>query len=334
MTIRIGIVGCGAIASYLHAPAIAMSKFCQLNAAVDVDLNRALGFAAAHGVPHAAKEIGEVADRIDAVLLATPPHVRPRLVHESATLGLHVICEKPLANSVDECIEIAEIGDRHVIKIAVFHQFRFWPNRVRIGQMICNGSIPRPIRFSVELGHPYSWDSVSGYTVKKAIVPGGVLINAGIHPLDMLIAWFGNLTASEYSDDSFGGLESNVRVSMKFGDDIEGSFRISRTCNLSNRISISSCGNTLLFDNDDPFHFQHRKSDGEVELIRVADPSDGFLRPAADLYDDFAYSIIEGTGPRVDAMDGAKVIRWIEEWYRLKAQRDLPFVAPLPGLTW
>ena len=94
MTVRFAIVGCGAIADYLHAPAISAAAECTLLALVDSDLDRAKSVATKYPYATIANSLAEVADIVDVAVLATPPHVRVSIVEQALSLGLHVLCEK------------------------------------------------------------------------------------------------------------------------------------------------------------------------------------------------------------------------------------------------
>lgn len=332
--VRMGIVGCGAVAQYLHAPAIQESKSCILSACVDSEVERAKQLAVKYGVTTIATSIVDIAGKADAVLLAVPPHIRPTLAVEAMQLGLEVVCEKPLANSVLECKEISNCAVARQRVVSVFHQFRFWPNRIRIKEMLATGELVHPIQFKFEIGQPYSWASLTGYSVRKQFVPGGVAINAGIHPMDTLIWWFGDPLAFEYWDDSCGGIESNVRMSVEFKHGVSGELRLSRTCDLDNQFTLASKGLEIVINNNDPFTYDFTKTEKATQRTCVGYSDRGFLKPAADLYDDFASAIQNSHSAAVDAVEATRVIKWIEESYTQKKIRKLPALAPLPGMTW
>ena len=334
MTLRIGIVGCGAIADHLHAPAIRACDAWTLTAAADPDVPLAQQLCAKYHGGHSAASLAEIAPYVDAVVLATPPHVRVPLVRQALDLGLHVLCEKPLASTVAECEEIIALSDASPQIVAVFHQFRFWPNRQQVQQWVQGGMVPR--RVDVSQGNAYTWNARSGYTVRRELVPGGVLINAGIHPLDTLLSWLGEPEDCAYYDDACGGLESNVVMRMRFGQDVRGDFRMSRTCRLHNQIRVEFERETIVMTNNDPFHYGRERADGSCEQVacRGSDSKHGSKQPAIDLYRDFAEAILSNRTPAVDAREGTRVIRWVEGCYRQKHQRALPTLAPIPGIVW
>ena len=334
MTMRLAIVGCGAIANYLHAPAIVASQNCKLVAVVDADRDRAAKFARSYPNTTVVDSIADLAGVADAVVLATPPHTRVALVEQALAVGMHVVCEKPAANTIAECGRIAELAATRNRTVAVCHQFRFWPARRKVRQLLETGELPQPVRITVSQGAPYSWNSATGYTVRRELVPGGVLINAGTHPLDTLLSWFGDPLHYEYFDDACGGLESNVRMQAWFANNLELDFRLSRTCQLENEIQLHWPDAVLAVNNSDPFHYFWRAVDAKPRDVKCGESSHGYHQPAIDLYDDFAMAVESGRSPEVDIHEGARVIRWIEGCYQRKHERNLPTVAPIPGATW
>jgi predicted dehydrogenase len=327
------VVGCGAIAEMGHIPAAIQVDEAQLVALVDTDRARAETLAEQFGVPKAVCSLREVANEIDAVILATPPHVRPVLAEQAFGAGLHVLCEKPLANSSAECRAILAASEQAGRVLAVAHTYRFFPNRIHVYSLLQQKALGMVNTVKVEQGDPADWPTRTGYTFRHEMVAGGVLVNEGIHSLDALFWWFGYPLDFEYEDDAIGGLESNVRIKLRFKDDITGTFRLSRTCKLENRMVITGeLGNMSL-----PIYNQTQVSlsrNGQTVTQTLVPRSGGFLDMVAEQLRDFVMSIETKRPPRVTGADGLRVVEFIEMCYALKRCRPLPKRAPIPGLTW
>ena len=334
---RIGIVGCGAIAEYLHVPAVKRCAELKLTALVDTDRDQREHLAGRCPGVQLGESIAHVAEHIDAVVLATPPHCRLPLVQQAADLGLHVLCEKPLANTVEDCLAIEAASRRAGIRLAVMHQFRCWPNRIAVQELIRQSS-EAVLGISVAQGNPYSWQSATGYSVQKHLVSGGVLINAGVHPLDSVISWLGDPVSTHYSDDACGGLESNLRIESRFEGKIPVTVRLSRTCRLENTIRIRFRDREIVMNNSDPNSYRVELfSDAgsrQDSLVACESATQDFLGPAISVYENFAASVTQGVPLIVDATEATRVIRWIEACYDQKQQRELPVAALTPGACW
>jgi len=238
MALRIAVVGCGAVAESGHIPAACRLDNVKLVGLVDTDRTQAEKLAERFGVPKALTSLAEVAHEVDAAILSTPPHIRPLLAEQAFSAGLHVLCEKPLANTTAECQAIISAAKRANRVLAVAHTARFFPNRVRAESLLKQKALGKVYTVAVEQGDPYDWPTRTGYPLRREMVRGGVLLNEGLHSLDTLLWWFGFPVDFEYEDDALGGIESNVRLNLRFADGISGKLRLSRTCKLDNRITV------------------------------------------------------------------------------------------------
>ena len=333
MSVRIAIVGCGAVAEMGHIPAARRLETVSLAALVDSDKARAEELAQRFEVPKIASSLTEVADHIDAVILATPPHVRPALAEQAFGAGLHVLCEKPFANSSADCRIILRAARQAKRVLAVGHTCRFLPNRINVRSLLQEKFLGTRFAVDVEQGHPSDWPTRTGYSVRHDLIPGGVLLTQGIHSLDTLFWWFGPPLKFEYEDDALGGLESNARIKMDFTGGISGEFRVSRTCKLRNRIVIEGEAGTISV----PLHDQAQvftDRNGQATTHNLASRHWDFVGMVSEQLRDFAQSIETERPPRATGEDGLVVVEFIEKCYAAKRQRPLPKRTPIPGLTW
>jgi len=330
--LRIALVGTGAIAEELHIPACLAARDIELVALVDSSAARAQQMGRHFEIARTATDLEAVADDVDAVVLATPPHTHLQLTRQACGLGLHVLCEKPLANTVRECDLMCEAAAANNCILATAHVYRFWPSRSTLREHLQSGKWGQVQSVRVSQGQPYSWGAATGYSVRKELVSGGVLINAGIHPLDSLLWWFGDPLAIDYRDDALGGLESNVRLRMEFPGGISCRFRQSRTCNLKHEIRIDT-DNVLI---DLPTHDRAGyfiEAQGQRTRIECGPGDLSHLQPGINQLEDFGRAILNNDGPRVSGVEGSRVISLIESCYNAKRMRGLPKHVPFPGAT-
>ncbi len=334
MTVRLAIVGCGLMTQQTHLPAAMRCNGLHVTTLVDSNLERAQSLAAQFGVNHVGRTVAEIAEAADAALIVTPPHVRVEVVAEAFAHGLHVLSEKPLANTVADCEALQKLSAQHPTLIAAgAHVYRFWQSRRWVFDGLRDGSLGKPLRATVAQGNPYTWKSASGYSVLKELVPGGVLINAGIHPLDSLLWWFGDAQRIQYHDDALGGLESNADIRLGFPGGVETHIRMSRTSRFRHAIEIETTTCTLEL----PTYSRHRIDvvrGKSRESIVVGDESEDVLVPAVSQLEDFARAVRTGSAPAVDFQEATRAVRLVEECYRIKRARPLPAIAPLPGEVW
>ena len=100
------IIGSGLIAQLKHIPAFHKHRDkVHLAAICDVNLEAARKAAAAAGVPSAYADVGEMLakEKPDLVDICTPPKTHAQISIQVIQAGSHVLIEKPMAQTVEEC---------------------------------------------------------------------------------------------------------------------------------------------------------------------------------------------------------------------------------------
>jgi predicted dehydrogenase len=126
-------------------------------------------------------------DTIEAILNTTPNSVHLETTRMAAQAGKHVFLDKPIANSVAEGHEIARICDAHGIVLALGYQrrreshFRWIKSEIdagRFGKLVqAEANISRDRLGKIDL---------SSWRYQAAGMPGGVMLQIGIHYVDVL----------------------------------------------------------------------------------------------------------------------------------------------------
>jgi predicted dehydrogenase len=126
--IRVGLIGCGFI-SYQHGPAWRATPDAQLAAVCDQDEARATVRATEWGVERVYTDAAEMIERErpDAVDIVTRPETHTALVRLAAERGVHVLCQKPLAPSLEEARAMVEACERAGVRFMVAEMWRHLP---------------------------------------------------------------------------------------------------------------------------------------------------------------------------------------------------------------
>jgi predicted dehydrogenase len=111
---------------------------------VDSDLNR-LEEARAHypAVAGTATDLADVLDRVDAVLVATPPASHYPVALQALKHGRHVLVEKPMATSVAQAEELVAAAAEHDVQLMVGHTFEYNPAVRQLRDIIRSGELGR-----------------------------------------------------------------------------------------------------------------------------------------------------------------------------------------------
>jgi predicted dehydrogenase len=193
--LRVGVIGCGRIATN-HVAALRRIDGVAVVAVADIDEERANTFASLHGVPSAYTDIDRMFQAgLDAVTVCTPHPAHVDGVLAAARHGVHVLCEKPIATSLDEADRMIDATDRARVLFGVLFQRRFWPAATAIRRAIDEGRLGPPItggvlaRFNRDA--EYYADQWRG---RWATEGGGVLMTQAIHHIDLLQWYMGPAT--------------------------------------------------------------------------------------------------------------------------------------------
>ena len=142
-------VGIGAgYFSHFHYDAWSRIPEVEIAALHDRDAAKAASVAAQYGIPRTYAEVAEMldAEQPDFVDIITPPPTHLDFVRMAADRGLHIICQKPLAPTYAECVELVETARQAGVRLMVHENFRWQPWYREIKRLLVGG----------ELGEPFS----------------------------------------------------------------------------------------------------------------------------------------------------------------------------------
>ncbi len=230
--VPIVLVGCGAVSQLFYAPALrALEATGLLRVAALVDpaesARRVLHAAFPHG--QSVATLGDAnAPESSLAIIASPPRWHAEHTLAALARGWHVLCEKPMAAGAadaERMIAAAAAADR---VLAIGHYKRFFPSSHAL-KLLCgpDGALGALRSFKIAEGGPFTWPAASPAFFQRRETPGGVLLDIGVHVFDLLIWWLGAPTDFTYADDAAGGLETNARITLRFGP-ITGQVQLSR----------------------------------------------------------------------------------------------------------
>jgi UDP-N-acetyl-2-amino-2-deoxyglucuronate dehydrogenase len=194
--VGVGIVGAGTIFEQ-HALALSdLSDRARIVALCEVDDARRTAVAARHSIPFACRDHHRLVEHpdVDLVVVATPPRFHADIAINALRAGKHVVCEKPLALTLDAADRVIEVARAHPGRLSVAYQFRYLPEVRRalwlrdsglLGRLIY-GRFHRFARFR-RPGKPQR----AAWWGRWGVAGGGALITQLIHELDLAFHLFG-----------------------------------------------------------------------------------------------------------------------------------------------
>lgn len=186
MSVRFGIIGCGAIGP-THAEAISQIEGAELAGVCDVVGERASKLGDKFGVP-AFTRLDPLLKRCDAVCVCVPSGNHSQIGVRAARAGKHVVCEKPVDVNLRNARKLIETCRGAGVKLTVISQHRFAKDIQKVREAAQNGGLGNLI-----MGEMYtSWYRTQAYYDSGAwrgtwkLDGGGCLMNQGVHYVDML----------------------------------------------------------------------------------------------------------------------------------------------------
>ncbi len=332
--VRLAVVGCGAVAQIHHVPAIAASSRVEAAVLVDADEKRARALAQQYGVPEVATDYRELPGQVEGAVVALPNSLHAPVSIELLRRGVHVLVEKPMAMTVAECDAMIEAARAGRAVLAVGLDFRFFDSSLLVRDLLRDGLLGEIRRFDLRQGVIPRWPFATDFLLKKEMAGGGVLADFGVHVLDLLLWWLGDLTATDYRDDALGGVESDCEMTLATASGLSGTVEISRTRNLRNTCVFEGERARLevgIWDSDPEVRLSIAGS--EVALAgrarRAAEKGihsglnflDTFIRQI----DDFARAIRGRGKPFVPGCEGRRSLALIESCYAQRRFLELPW---------
>jgi predicted dehydrogenase len=127
---------------------------------------------------------------VDAVVIAIPNWLHLDAVSAAIGAGVHVYCEKPLANTVSECRQIADLARSAGVRVQVGFQHRFQHGFASAKQVVDDGAIGPLTRAELRATdwfRPNVYFSSRPWRSQWDKAGGGVLMIQAIHPLDAFL---------------------------------------------------------------------------------------------------------------------------------------------------
>src|SRR5262245_32249373 len=141
--LRWGIMSPANIGTAKVIPAIQAAARCEVTAIASRSADRAREAAGALGIPtaHGSYEDLLADDSIDAVYIPLPNHLHAEWTIAAARAGKHVLCEKPLALTTDEALQMVEVCEAEGVQLMEAFMYRLHPSWVAVRDLVESGRI-------------------------------------------------------------------------------------------------------------------------------------------------------------------------------------------------
>lgn len=319
MSLGMCLIGAGR-AGLVHAANVSRNiNGAELRAVCDANQDTLNHVAEEYAVPLRFSDFQEACEckDIDAVIIVTPTHLHKRIACEAASKGKHIFLEKPMAITVEECLEINEAVEATAVKLQIGFMRRFDRFFMRAKEILDSGELGRIMVIKSTgrgPGLPPPWI----YDIAKS---NGILAEVNSHDFDS-IRWLagsdivrvyaeaGNFKCHDAAAD-WPDFYDNALVSLRFEDGTIGS--IDGTCpcgyGYDARVEILCEKGVLFIGNTAEKGLTEVRIDGRVEESTVRSWRDLFKTAYLDEMNHFISSIRDNSTPRVTGIDGLKAVQ-------------------------
>ena len=232
--VRYAVVGAGWIAQEDFMPGVAKTGNSVMTALVTGDAKKARELSEKYGIEYVCGYDGFDAllksGRIDAIYLATPNTMHRDFTIRALAAGIHVLCEKPMAPTIEDCRAMIEAGRKSGAKLMIAYRLHFEEATLEAIETVRSGTLGKVRIFSsiftqqVEpSNHRTKGDKWAGPLPDMGPYPiNGVRNLFGAEPIEA----FGR-TASAKGDERFTEIPEMVNVWLRFPDERIAQFTIS-----------------------------------------------------------------------------------------------------------
>lgn len=321
--LNIGVISCSAMAQ-IHMKAIMDNPNTELAMLCDINETLLHGAADKFGVEKIAVDYRDVlsSPEIDAVIVVTPDQTHREITVAALEAGKHVLCEKPMALTLDDCKAMIGAAAKAKAKMMVGQICRYTPGFIEAKKLIDRGVIGELFFVETEYAHDYAHIDVEW---RLDPLRHGFL-GGGCHAVDLarwiagdpeeVFAYANHKMLPNYPTD-----DCTIAV-MKFPNNVIGKVFVSTGCkrNYTMRSVFYGSKGTIITDNTSPYMsvFKEGLGNGDtlfqdadanaLQTVPVQYPVNISSHNASGELLEFLDCIVNDKPIRTTALEGAKTV--------------------------
>lgn len=213
--LRMGIIGTANV-SRSFTEVLKESETITITAIASRTLESARSFAKDFGIEKAYASYQELLDDpdIDAVYIPLPNSLHAEWVIKAAKAKKHILCEKPMALTVEDVKEMYEQAMIHNIFLMEGYPYKFQPQTILMLKMIQEGAIGEVSQIYADFG--FTVDDAENNIRLKPELGGGVMWDAGAYPVSIIRSITGQKPSEILAFGKFNDRELDTAVAAMF----------------------------------------------------------------------------------------------------------------------
>ncbi|MDL2327269.1 Gfo/Idh/MocA family oxidoreductase [Ruminococcaceae bacterium OttesenSCG-928-A11] len=317
--LRVGVISCSPMARS-HMRAVARHPGAILQAVCDIDRARMDEAADELAVPHRFENYRQMlaAGLLDAVIIVTPDQLHREMTLAALDAGLHVLCEKPMALTLDDCRAMVRADDASDKKVMIGQICRYTPGFAAAKALIDCGEIGKLFFVESEYAHDYA--HMEPHWRMDPLRHG--FLGGGCHAVDLLRWVAGDPTevmayANHTMLPNWPTDDCTVAI-MKFPQNVIGKVFVSTGCKRGYTMRSAFYGSrgTIITDNTNPQMRVFKTGMGDPLLAELGDSCAApVLYPVAladhnteGEFNEFADAILNDAPVRTTTREGAGTV--------------------------
>jgi predicted dehydrogenase len=317
--IRYAVVGLGDIAQVAVLPAFRNTRNSELTAIVSGDPQKLRKLARKYRLQQAFsyEEYDRALRVVDAVYIALPNHLHKEYAIRAADAGVHVLCEKPMAVTTEECEAMMEASERNRVKLMIAYRLHFEPANCEAIRLASTGKLGTLRIFTSEFAQNVAEGNVR--VSEPAARGGGSLYDMGVYCINAARHLFHAEPASVFAfsanigEKRFEHVEEMLSVVMRFPDERLASFTCSFGATDIGRYTLVGTKGTLIVDPayDYSAALKHRLTVGKKTMPRTFPKRDQF----GDEIVYFSDCILKNEQPEPSGLEGMADVTIVQAVY-------------------
>jgi len=333
--IRYAVVGLGHIAQVAVLPAFRNSKNSELVAIVSGEAEKREKLGKKYRLDHvySYEEYDRALSEVDAVYIAVPNHLHREYAVRAANAGVHVLCEKPMAVTEEECRAMIDAAEQNQAKLMIAYRLHFEAGNLEAIRLAESGKLGDLRIFTSEFAQQVNGDNVR---VTEATERGGgpvydmgvYCINAARYlfrdePIEVFAA-----TAND-GEKRFKNVEEMTSVAMRFPEERIATFTCSFGAADVSRYTLIGTEGSLTSNPayEYAMEIKHELMIGDKKKTRVFPKRDQF---AAELVY-FSDCVLQNKDPEPSGLEGLADVRIVEAIYESAKRRKVVELPDLPA---
>jgi glucose-fructose oxidoreductase len=231
--VRFAVVGLGHIAQVAVLPAFKMARNSEIVALISGDprKRKVLGKKYRSVPAFSYEDYDQVLAQVDAVYLALPNHLHKEYAVRAAEAGVHVLCEKPMAVTEEECETMISAAEDNGVKLMVAYRLHFEKGNLEAIRTIKKNRLGKPRIFTSEFAQQVKANNVR--VTEPVSRGGGPVYDMGVYCINAARYLFGAeptkvlaLSASN-PERRFQKVDEMMSAILRFPDERLASFTCS-----------------------------------------------------------------------------------------------------------